>query len=522
MKRRSWFVYGALLAVWILLIGWQAVEHVRVDDSARTALINRGKDISNTLGLLMRSQRFFGVISKERLESALNELVSPGELHSVVLLNATDEAVASAGPMIELPPKSELRGGEHWEAETVTLVNLIDLGTNVTRDLERTNFAIVVPSSELFNSFQTNRPPPRPPGTNEADLGPDGSHRRPPPDFEDPRHRPEPPPFDGTNGPPHRHNAWKRSATNDFRSFVRPFWMKEDEYQSIIKKKGVHSFVLVMSTQSLRPICNDDLWIRTIIILLGTGSVLGSGLAWRNLSKTSELQIRLVRASEQNLHLQQMNLAAAGLAHETRNPLNIIRGLAQLISKEQNTSQEVRNRSREMIDETDRVTAQLNEFINYSRPREVRRAPTNLAAVAGEVVRALSYDVDEKKIQLRTLSEPLLIDADEQLLRQALFNLVLNAVQAVQPGGTIELLAAKTTSTEAMIEIRDNGPGVSADHQSEIFKPYFTTHQKGTGLGLAVVKQIISAHGWEIECLHDQAVGAVFRISHVKLTLKKG
>ncbi len=75
-----------------------------------------------------------------------------------------------------------------------------------------------------------------------------------------------------------------------------------------------------------------------------------------------------------NTHLKEMNLAAAGLAHETRNPLNIIRGLAQMISKQHDTPPEIRDKSRAIMDETDRVTAQLNEFINYSRPREVRRA----------------------------------------------------------------------------------------------------------------------------------------------------
>src|SRR6185503_10584763 len=132
-------------------------------------------------------------------------------------------------------------------------------------------------------------------------------------------------------------------------------------------------FVLVMSTAPVRALCNQDLWMRSVIGLLASISVIGSGLAWRNLAKSSELQIRLVRASELNLHLKEMNLAAAGLAHETRNPLNIVRGLAQLISKQQDASVEIRKKSREILDETDRVTAQLNEFINYSRPREVRR-----------------------------------------------------------------------------------------------------------------------------------------------------
>ena len=150
--------------------------------------------------------------------------------------------------------------------------------------------------------------------------------------------------------------------------------MTDEQYKSLIVKQGVHSFVLVMSTLPLRITASHDLWLRGVIGILATVSVVGSGLAWRNLAKSSELQIRLVRASELNSHLKGMNLAAAGLAHETRNPLNIIRGLAQMISKQHDASPEIKMKVGEMIEETDRVTAQLNEFINYSRPREVRRS----------------------------------------------------------------------------------------------------------------------------------------------------
>jgi signal transduction histidine kinase len=67
------------------------------------------------------------------------------------------------------------------------------------------------------------------------------------------------------------------------------------------------------------------------------------------------------------------------------------------------------------------------------------------------------------------------------------------------------------------LEIRDDGPGVSPQNRMEIFKPYFTTHQKGTGLGLAVVSQIVLAHGWEIECLPNEPRGAIFRLTHLKI-----
>ncbi|HEX4645424.1 MAG TPA: ATP-binding protein, partial [Verrucomicrobiae bacterium] len=195
--------------------------------------------------------------------------------------------------------------------------------------------------------------------------------------------------------------------------------------------------------------------------------------------------------------------------------------LAHIISKQQDATPEVRGKSREIIEETDRVAAQLNEFINYSRPREVRRVATNLNSVIAEVVRALNHDVDEKKIQMQIQAEPLVIEADEQLLRQALFNLVLNATQAVHEHGEIRIRAARVNGAGAVIEISDNGPGVAPEHRAEIFKPYFTTHQKGTGLGLAVVQQIVLAHGWEIEYLPNRPAGALFRLTHIKLAAKK-
>src|SRR5262249_12935995 len=150
-----------------------------------------------------------------------------------------------------------------------------------------------------------------------------------------------------------------------------PFFLRnmpEKDYQSLIEKRAVHGLVMTMSTESFQVAATRDLWLRTLIGALATVLVAGSGMVWRNLAKVSDLQIRLVRASELNTHLREMNVAAAGLAHETRNPLNIIRGLAQMISKQPETSTEVRKKSREILDETDKVASQLNEFINYSRP----------------------------------------------------------------------------------------------------------------------------------------------------------
>ena len=506
--------------MWCLVVVWQVVEHGWTKEAARSALINRSRDITRTLEAVIQSQRRFGgLLFQDRLESALKELVKSGELTSVALLNAAGEIVASAGPPIDVETKGTMRTGEHWEARSVTLVNLVDLGASVSPEGETNRPTIVLPRREPGTGpregERPSRPPPAEMRTNEVTL-------------------PEPP-ADATNAAAGAPNlaANESAPTNRIEGgggprerppgrprFGRPPWMSEQEYKSLVEKRGLHGLAIVMSTEAFLQTCAQDLWLRCIIGCFASVSVLGLGFARRNLVKSSELQVRLVRASELNTHLKQMNLAAAGLAHETRNPLNIIRGLAQMISKQADAPPEVRGRSREILEETDRVTAQLNEFINYSRPREVRRTALPLGSVVNEVVRALNFDIDEKHIRLQVVDEQLVVEADEQLLRQALFNLLINAVQAVESGGEIQIFAGKRDATEAFLEVRDNGPGVAPEHRAEIFKPYFTTHEEGTGLGLAVVQQIVLAHGWEIECLANQPRGALFRITHLRLAAK--
>jgi len=504
--RNSPLIYILLLGIWVLVMAWQVEEHVRVRNAARTALVNRAKDISTTLGIVLRSQRRFGgVVSKERLEASLAELAKQesAELEGIALLNAAGEMVASSGTGADFQTNGVFAGPtERWDTQTVTLVNPVDLGTNLTYDFEGTNPPIIMSRQDFTNHLGTNRivmlPPPGP-GEGPTNRPFAGGVMPPPPEF-------------GTNREPPRDGNFR------FR-FGRPRWMSEAEYQSLLEKQGAHSFVIIMSTQPIHDILGQDFWLRGIIVLLATISVIGSGLAWRNLSKTSDLQIRLVRASEMNSHLREMNLAAAGLAHETRNPLNIIRGMAQMISKQTDTPPEIRDKSRAIVDETDKVTAQLNEFINYSRPREVRRSKIALNAAVTEVVRTLTHDIEEKKLRVETGGEPVAIEADEQLLRQVLFNLLLNAIQAADAGGKIQIQARRANTNEAALEVRDDGPGVPPDRRQEIFKPYFTTNQKGTGLGLAVVQQIVLAHGWEIECLANEPRGAIFRITHLKLAV---
>jgi signal transduction histidine kinase len=515
LKRRGTLIYSLLFGVWVLVVGWQVEEHARVQEAAKNDLRNRSTEIGNTLSAVMRALSFRGrQVLQERLEPVLNELVngrtnelvSSGGLIAVALLNTAGDPIVAAGNTNAMPG-GVLSEREYWTGNSVTFVNPVE-GASVENT---TNTMVVLPPPPAdftngLRGFQRREPRAEEtnsantvdltitnlPGTNAA--GEQISSNEPPqPDFGN-RLR------GGTRGRP----PWLRG-------------MSDADYRAYIAKWELHGLVLTMSTENFQAICTSDIWLRCIIAFFAGISALAAGLSWRNTIKTSELQIRLVRASELNSHLKEMNLAAAGLAHETRNPLNIIRGMAQMLSKESAAPPEIRDKARAIVDETDKVTVQLNEFINYSRPREVRRTKLALNSAVGEVIRALSHDIDEKKIKIETKGDVISIEADEQLLRQVLFNLLLNAVQAVGGAGEIQMVTGRQNDTEAFVEIRDNGPGVPPERRREIFKPYFTTHQKGTGLGLAVVQQIVLAHGWEIECLPNEPKGAVFRITHLKL-----
>jgi signal transduction histidine kinase len=512
LKKRNVLVYALLGGLWLLVVGWQAEEHVRFKNFAKTGLRNRSKSIASTLGATIRGQQIRGAVFREKLQPVLNEFVNAGtnevgvagELVSVGLLNPAGEYVISAGRPTDPEQQDILQEGERWGQRTVTFVYPIE-GASVTNTSGPILIENFTNSMNGGRGFRRGRPPEDrvfPPGgdTNAvpstAENGPPPADRPPPPDDRPPR-RPE------DDSRPHR-----------------PFWARrfnDQEYQELIKTKELHGLVLSMPLDAYRSASQRDLWLRCVIGFFATLSVLGASFAWGNLARTSDLQLRLVRASELNSHLKEMNLAAAGLAHETRNPLNIIRGLAHVISKRPETGDEVREKAKGIVEEADKVAAQLNEFINYSRPREVRRTVLPVGSVVNEVARALSYDLEEKKIAMRFDGEHLSVEADEQMLRQALFNLILNAIQAVNGNGEIHVKAERMGAAEAKLEVLDNGPGVAPENRREIFKPYFTTQKTGTGLGLAVVHQIVLAHGWEIECDANQPQGALFRIKHLKV-----
>ena len=161
------------------MCAWQAQEHVRFKRNAAEALINRGRDITSTLGVVVRSQRRFGpnIVLKDRVQTALHDLVRPDDLVSIAILSVTGETIASAGARVELTPDMLQARGVYWRDRTLTIMNLMDLGSTSTDDgSTRPRLPIVVADAETARAFRppANRRPPD--GKSSANPTSDGAN----------------------------------------------------------------------------------------------------------------------------------------------------------------------------------------------------------------------------------------------------------------------------------------------------------------------------------------------------------
>ena len=222
-----------------------------------------------------------------------------------------------------MTPGNSCRRASIGAKDSVTFVNPVE-GASVSEGVTN-NATVVLPSfRDLTNGMHggdRDFPPPEPHRTRQPTTNGLCQIRPPTAAIRAGRHRTMP--------------ATARTTASRRPPWLR--WMSDADFKALAATHELHGLVLAMSTDNYRAVCVHDLWLRFVIVFFAGISAVGAGLALRNISKTAELQIRLVRASELNSHLKEMNLAAAGLAHETRNPLNIIRGLAQMLSKAEPT-----------------------------------------------------------------------------------------------------------------------------------------------------------------------------------------
>lgn len=226
-------------------------------------------------------------------------------------------------------------------------------------------------------------------------------------------------------------------------------------------------------------------------------------------------------AQEKQLLLSRL---LARFAHEVRNPLSSLDIHVQLLEEDlARAAPQIRQKTASRLEiihgELHRLENIVKHFLSLAGPSALDLRPVQPATVIGHVCELLRPEAAARGIDIRMKWPDALpqVSADAAQLTQALLNLLINAIQAVGRDGRVEVNAASDRRPDTLsIEVRDTGPGIPADKQSAIFEPFFTTKEEGSGLGLWIVQQIISAHGGAVEAANAPGGGALF-VLHLPL-----
>ncbi|HWR05139.1 MAG TPA: ATP-binding protein [Humidesulfovibrio sp.] len=243
------------------------------------------------------------------------------------------------------------------------------------------------------------------------------------------------------------------------------------------------------------------------------GLFLGNLFILRDLREIKRLQEQ-VRRSER---LSALGNLAAGIAHEIRNPLSSIKGFATfLAAKVQGEGPEKeagKEAAKIMIQEVDRLNRVVSELLEFARPGQPVLKPGDVNMVINQALRLCGSDAAARGVDVRfepgVSLPPIPLDAER--LTQALLNLFLNAIQAMDKGGALTV-SARVEGDPARLALRvaDTGTGMSPEVLASIFNPYFTTRPTGTGLGLAIVHRVVEGHGGEIKVESQPGAGTAF------------
>jgi two-component system sensor histidine kinase HydH len=226
------------------------------------------------------------------------------------------------------------------------------------------------------------------------------------------------------------------------------------------------------------------------------GTPVGSLVVLRDLREMRRLEAEVRRREK----LAAVGNLAAGVAHEIRNPLSSIRGYAAYFGGKFPPGSEDRQAAEVMVREVDRLNRVISELIEFARPSDLKRRPVRLSDLAGHAARLTRADATARgvTIDLSGATEGPEVVADPDRLTQALLNLCLNAIQAMDAGGVMGINVGMAPDGRAVIEVSDTGGGIAPEDRDRIFNPYFTTKPRGTGLGLPIAHKIVVAHGGEI------------------------
>jgi signal transduction histidine kinase len=203
-------------------------------------------------------------------------------------------------------------------------------------------------------------------------------------------------------------------------------------------------------------------------------------------------------------YLSQLGRLSSGVAHEIRNPLNFI-GLAvdHLNSLTDGRSPEAAKEKDQIIarikEEIHRLNELVTNFVTYGRPPELHSAPIRIPEIVEGVLRMADGRMRDQRIDCRVdFREGPEVMADPDMLRRAVLNIVVNAIEAMPNGGELQVYAGPGEDGGYALAIGDSGSGIAPEDRDRIFEPYFTTKASGLGLGLVLTRKIVEAHGGKI------------------------
>jgi signal transduction histidine kinase len=211
--------------------------------------------------------------------------------------------------------------------------------------------------------------------------------------------------------------------------------------------------------------------------------------------------------------LASLGQLSAALVHEIRNPLASIRGAAEGLEADIPRGSRKRGLLDAIRGEADRLNKLISEFLNFARPQSPEMLPTAPSAVVRSVVSLVSKEAERLQLSLATSLEESIPRTmmDGEKVKQALLNLVINAMHATPPGGRIEVSTAISEGRVRM-SVKDSGLGISDSVKDRLFTPFVTTKAGGTGLGLAIALRLVQQHEGTIEARNGPGSGAVFEI----------
>jgi signal transduction histidine kinase len=250
------------------------------------------------------------------------------------------------------------------------------------------------------------------------------------------------------------------------------------------------------------------------LLALVVVAVLAGYLAERLRRTGGQLVVAEQRAEEAE-RLAMLGRFSAGLAHEIRNPLGSIAGSIELLATGGSLSDEDKVLCDIISREASRLNDLVTDMLDLAKPRAPERQPVDVAVLASEVVQLASRSGRGMDVRVKREGPErgVVVDADAGQLRQILWNLVRNAVQASGAGARVTVRVLEEPDRSVVIEVQDEGPGIASAAQEKLFDAFFTTRTHGVGIGLAVVKRIVDDHGFRIEALDAPTKGAIFRVT---------